>query len=822
MAALGDSTRATIWVGPPEALQDAWLWWVRHAGAGWTLTTAAPLAVHLTARLGEGGPSPTHRVVSWEDWAVEMLGGASGVLPSRHLAERLAAALRRSGDGPWRNRPGATVALAETVLRLRREGVPRERLARLWTSRAAWIRAGYDAVAALLGETVEASRAWLVGGGETLAARVRDRALAWYGVFPGAVAGRAWAAGAPGGPRAVFVPSAGGPADAWIRSWVQAWVRRGARLIRLDGARAAPVDGVTVPARGLLPAAVAGLGTAAADAGTVVVTSDAETADVLAEALGHRPAGGDRRSRWLLAWAAADAQAPFESVLAWLGAAGAAGPAERLEVARHGPYRDRWPAAVRDRWVALVEARRAVRLAPGWRAAGEAVERLAARAGVPSPLTEPDRLELAAWDAVETLAPTPEDLEAWAQALGDPPSPPSAAVAPWSGLAGAFFEQLVVVGAEGGFQGDGPSSPLLDARAERALGLPSAADRDRWLAALLPLSARRVTVVRVAGRPWPSTLRPHRERVQELPWSPGAGLGPPPAAVRVDLFPPGAVPLPVTVTGFERYGRCPLAYAWERLGFQPLPDVADEPAPDLVGRWLHEALEQLGREPPPPSDAYGRARAAVLRAMERYPAPPALLPDVLAGVVDGLVADLVRHLLEAPDGEPVATEWPFQVEWGAGPLSGRVDRIERRGTAWWVVDFKSGRLPPARVGPASLQLAVYAGAVAAGFGVPLAAVRAEFVGIRERANQHQRRTLAGDAAERWSEAVAVLRGIAERIVRGRLPPFPEPGACRACPYRVACPTGVDSARVRTADADPAFAALWESTGKGEDDGDATA
>lgn len=809
----------TVWLGPPEALERAWLEWVAAVGRGWTMTPAAPLAAHLAGRAAAVRTPGDHRVVRWDDLAVQALAPGTVVVPFRGLAARLAAALVRRGDGPWRERPGAAAALVETVLRLRREGVPPERLARLGAGPAAWVRAGYEAVETLLGGAVEESRVRLAAG-HALAGLVRDGPLAWYGAFLGSAPARAAASLATGGPRAVFVPRAGGRADAAVQPWVRWWIRRGARVVRLEGASPAVVEGVTAPARGLVGPVVAEAWAGRAGPDPVVVTRDAESAELLASGLPPgREDGDDRRGRWLLAWEAADAGASFETVLAWLGVAGFAGPGDRLRVARSGPYRDRWPASVLKAWTELVEARRAVLRAPDWRAAGRAVDRFATAAGVPSPLTEGDRAALAAWDGLGTLVPTPQDIEAWAMELGDHQPGRGTGVGPWSEWAGGFFERLVVVLDPGGFEDGGPDSPLLDVRAERALGLLPTSVRDRWLAAVLPWSARHLVVVRTAGRPWPRFLPPAAERL----WRPAAGPGlVRPPADRIDPFPPGAVPPPATVTGFERYGRCPLAYAWERLGFQPLWQAGDEPAADLMGLWLHDALERLGPRPPDAGDAHAAAAAAVEAAIARHPAPPTFLPDVVAGVTEGLVADVVRYLLDPVEGTPVATEWPFRVAWGAGTVSGRVDRVERRGEAWWVVDFKSGRLPPARVGPASLQLAVYAGAVAAGFGVPPEAVRAEFVGVRHRTNQHQRRALDGHAGRWWPAAATVLTGVVERIVQGRLPPFPEPGACRACPWRAACPTGVEAARARLTDADPVFAALWQPAGEGEDDGDATA
>jgi hypothetical protein len=805
----------TVRIGPPRMVQRAWLEWAQAHEDGFTLTPVAPLAAHLTTQACSAGVAAGHRVVCWDHLAAGAYAAPRPVLPLKGLVPRLAKALTRQ-EGPWRGRLGAAAAVAETVLRLRREGVPAERLERLRGEGAVWVQAGYRAVDALLEGAVEASRVrWVAADG--LARRMRGVPVAWYGTFPGPAAAGAAAPLAAAAPSAVFVPRAGGPADAALVPWVRWWLRRGARVVALDDDEPAAAEGLTVPARGLVAAAVADAVSQAGTPGTLVATFKAETAELLRAGLDG--AGGRVRDRWLLAWEAADRNAPFAAVLAWLGAANRVGPAERRAVARAGPWRERWPPAVQEAWRRLVEARDAVLAAADWRAAGRAVDRLAAAAGFPSPLTEEDRAALAAWDAVGTLAPTPDHLAWWVTELGHESPGDGLGVGPWSAFAGGFFERLVVVVEPGGFDDEGPASPLLDSRSERLLGLWSTSARQRWLGAVLERSARHVLLIRTAGQSWPRRLRPPSEQA----WQPAAGPGlVRPRVERADAFPPGAVTPPRTVTHFEWYGRCPLAYAWERLGFEPLWLTTEEPAADLVGLWLHEALARVAGEPPEARDRHAVVVQAVNAALARHPAPPAFWGDVVAGVAEGLVADIVRYLLDPVEGRVVATEWPFEIALAGVRVAGRVDRVERRGETWWVVDFKSGRLPPARVGPGSLQFAVYAQAVAAAFGVRPETVRAEFVGVRHRTNQHQRRTPDGDAALWLRNAMAVVTGVVERVVRGQLPPFPEPGACRSCPWRVACPTGVEAGRTRLADRDPVFAALWDTERQGADPGDDTA
>jgi RecB family exonuclease len=576
----------------------------------------------------------------------------------------------------------------------------------------------------------------------------------------GSVVGRV-----PGG--AVFVP--GHPDESRIRAWYRAWQQLGGRVAISPWPKVPPhpvawEDAPRVPSPDRL----------------LVVVGDPAMRDEVALQLtargwpvtGFRPAG---YPGWRAAWEAA-AGDPAD-VLLWLGLTGGR-VEDRAAVARAGHDRTRWPEPVRQ-WVStLQDAREAVETASRWAEAGLALHRFARLADVENPFPA------WGWDVWDGLGVTVDtrilfdwlehDAEAEAEANG-------IVVQTAEDVSGVPYDTVVL---------------WMPERWRR---------RDPDLERLLASLGRELCMV---GERGPGPRRPETAAAAEAGQVPGR-------------FAPGAVPVPDTVTGFERFGRCPLQYAWSALGIGEWVDEGPEPPPPLVGTWAHRALERLvgGAHAAPSAEV---VRAAVRAAVEEHPPPVTVLPETLTGTVEALTADLTWLLLLRPITGAVETEVSFQLSWGPGrTVRGRLDRVERGAAGVLAVDYKTGRLPRGtRPDPSALQTAVYARAASERYGVSLEQVEAAYWGVRRRTRFGERR-LKPPLAARWREAVEILAGMEERVRQGQCYPYPAAGACRTCAYRMACPPGAEGQARRVAERDPAFTALWRTASEADQGADVT-
>ncbi|SEG98715.1 PD-(D/E)XK nuclease superfamily protein [Nonomuraea solani] len=177
-------------------------------------------------------------------------------------------------------------------------------------------------------------------------------------------------------------------------------------------------------------------------------------------------------------------------------------------------------------------------------------------------------------------------------------------------------------------------------------------------------------------------------------------------------------------------------------------------------------------------------------------------------LVSGYVATL------DPSDEPVGVERTVATRTKVIALSGRIDRLDRRGDELVVVDYKTGRRPLTQDDArSSLALAVYAIAASTVMRTPCRTVElhhlptGEIVEWRhtdESLARHLRRaeevaTEAGAADDRYKELVAAPRGT--RRGSGEPPPdvpaeidelfAPTPGPiCSWCDFRRHCPQGL--------------------------------
>ena len=806
----------TVHVAAPRERLTAWCTWAMDVQAGppTTVVSTPLVAVQLSQgfRHATGGESSVP-VVAWptDD------GGTKD--PRALWADVLAPALEDSLPlaSPYRGTPGAASAVLRAARVLHDQRVPMGRLAELPPA---------------LAEAMTGARAW------------------WARVGWGASdVGRAHGALAGDGPLAVYGATAA-PRD-WVldqsrQRAVHLFLTSGTPLAWWRGQGAQVME--TRPARPPLPPARDVVVVADPDdtrwAVTKVLTRADVHRDVLVVAPRDRAAALARDLRglgWsatafppplapspgLAAWEASVERAPLAPLMEWARARtnpGAAAERERLFL--HAGHPTRWPPAVRAAHDAMTAARTLLLAAKDWSTVGRQAARWAAAAGVPLGETDP---ALARWDAAG-VPTAPLGIEAWLlaqlnQPTAIPPDPVVWVVENEAAAAGFTPSMLILVGdaADPGATRVPDDEPaVLTERVRAQLGLATAEVRREAARARrdqLTALSERVCVVEETARDRETDDGP---RVG-APRHDGGGLGVALGRSRPQFgafdgqFDPRAVPAPRSASGFERYGRCPLQYAWRALGVEPMSAPSAEPDPRSVGSWMHRVLAGAAGHVPPPSPA--AVRELLDRAVAEDPPAATVLPGLLAGRLDGLVADLVAVLAASPPEGTLATELPWELTWRDVALKGVMDRVERRpdGTVR-VADYKSGEPPAATVHPTRLQLALYAYAASETFQVPLEAVSAAYWGITSQKG-FAHKALKPPIANRWAEAEAILGGVLERVAAGRLFMFPGPNACRTCDWRAACPAEAETLGRQKARAVPEFASLWPDRGEGNGDAD---
>ncbi len=808
------SVQLTVHVAAPRERPAAWRSWLEESAGQATVVETPLAAAQLSRWLGRWGRA-TPAVVAWETRAADI------PLWSAVLAPALAAAL--PAISPYQAAPGAAAAVLSAVRIAHDRGVPLARLEDLDPALSEAMAAGWR-----LWDRV----GW--GGVAALAAGVPPEGpLAVYGAVDAA---RDWVLGqARRRPVQVFLASLGARrAPTPPLEW---WARQGARVDDARPERAAadrePLRvGVRHPddSRWAVDSALRSV-----PGGDVLVVAPPGQAEALARdlrGLGWRaaahPASPAPLGEWA-AWEASVEQPPAPALMEWvrrLPQASAVADAE--QVFKHLGHPDRWPAAVRAAHRRMAAARTAMLAAPTWAAASHHQARWRQAAGVRAGRDQP---ALAVWDAAEVL-PAPASVEAWmaAELAAREDGILPGAVDVWvveSDAAAAGFAPSTLIVLEGAGSEDALGTAevpaILTERVRARLGLPTDGVRRedlRQRRIQLAASAAQVVVV-VAG---PEAEAPGGVRWVDPPTARGAGLG---SALGRELpsfgpfdgqFLPAAVPGPRSASGFERFGRCPLQYAWRALGIEPAIIPSADADPRSVGLWMHRVLAQTAGQVPPPS--ISQLEALLQEAMREEPPAASVLPGLLAGRLEGLAADLAEVLAANPPRpeDHLHTEWSWELSWQSQPLTGRMDRVEQRadGTVL-VVDYKSGTVDAGKVNPTHIQLALYARAASEALHVPLDSVSAAYWGIR-RDSGFAQKILEPPTSARWEEAEAIMAGVVERTAAGALYMFPSAGACRACDWRAACPSSAEALGRQKVAGASGFAALWP--GRGEEDGDA--
>lgn len=144
--------------------------------------------------------------------------------------------------------------------------------------------------------------------------------------------------------------------------------------------------------------------------------------------------------------------------------------------------------------------------------------------------------------------------------------------------------------------------------------------------------------------------------------------------------------------------------------------------------------------------------------------------------------DQVRTLLQSsPRGSAnvIATEHKFSFRLGGREIKGRIDRIDQLdGDAVRVIDYKTGAPKDRKFAEESLQLSIYAMAVAQ---MNLAPRELVLVNVQDNSQ-----AVAGRTPKQLDTARQEIEEAAEGIVRGDFDPTPGQH-CRWCDYRNLCP-----------------------------------
>jgi DNA helicase-2/ATP-dependent DNA helicase PcrA len=228
----------------------------------------------------------------------------------------------------------------------------------------------------------------------------------------------------------------------------------------------------------------------------------------------------------------------------------------------------------------------------------------------------------------------------------------------------------------------------------------------------------------------------------------------------------------LSYSAIAAYRDCPRQYWYRHVERLPTSQSAEA----VHGVILHEVLRQAAES--------RRAGAAVTGARLRslfdgvwrtiaFPDPRRRHTFKRIGAAE-LEAYRRRGGLDAV---PAYIEHPFQVAVDGWSLRGVIDRIDRDGEAWRIIDYKSGR-PVARK-RRDLQVALYALGASSALNLEPIELEVVYLASGESVRISDVGQLVYEAAFEGSEVAAGIRA-------GRFEARPERRRCRLCPYRLAC------------------------------------
>ena len=230
--------------------------------------------------------------------------------------------------------------------------------------------------------------------------------------------------------------------------------------------------------------------------------------------------------------------------------------------------------------------------------------------------------------------------------------------------------------------------------------------------------------------------------------------------------------LQLSYSAIAAYHDCPRQYWYRHVERLPVAQSAEA----VHGTILHEVLRRAGelrRGGVPITAARLRAIHGDVWRVTPFPDPRRAPAFKRNGA-----AELEAYRAAGGfDAVPAYLEQSFEVAVDGWKLRGVIDRIDRAGDGWKIIDYKSGRPLPRR--RRDLQVALYA--LGAGDAMSLSPLELEVVYLAS--GESVRVDNAGALAR---EAGVQGTAVAEGIKAGRFEARPERRRCRLCPYRLAC------------------------------------
>jgi DNA helicase-2/ATP-dependent DNA helicase PcrA len=228
----------------------------------------------------------------------------------------------------------------------------------------------------------------------------------------------------------------------------------------------------------------------------------------------------------------------------------------------------------------------------------------------------------------------------------------------------------------------------------------------------------------------------------------------------------------LSYSGMTAYRDCPRQY-WYRY-VRRLPNMQSAEA--AHGVILHEVLRRAG-------ELRKQGQAIGARSLKTihdevwqsvdFPDPRRAPAFKRIGAAE-LEAYRVRGGL---DGEPSFLEQPFDIAVDGWKLRGVIDRIDRSGEGWRIIDYKSGR--PVGRRRRDLQVALYALGASTALRLEPLELEVVYLASHESVEVENVGALVREAKVEGTE-------VAEGIRNGEFPSRPERRRCRLCPYRLAC------------------------------------
>ncbi|MEM8850114.1 MAG: PD-(D/E)XK nuclease family protein [Pseudomonadota bacterium] len=216
--------------------------------------------------------------------------------------------------------------------------------------------------------------------------------------------------------------------------------------------------------------------------------------------------------------------------------------------------------------------------------------------------------------------------------------------------------------------------------------------------------------------------------------------------------PAEARPRRLSVTQIETLIRDPYAiYARHILGLDPLPPLRQGPDARLRGSVIHDAMERFAHDLPGrlPDDAATRLIRAVQIELDNqapWPAHRRLWLGKFARLTDDLLAAEAQRRAK---GHPVLIEDKGELSFPDPPftLSAKADRMDDRGGAIAIYDYKTGQAPsPSQQEQYAKQLLLEALMVEAGAFPSLGSARVEEVAYLQIGSQYKESRVTIDAA----------------------------------------------------------------------------